>query len=121
MAYAGIALLFALIILFLPRSGTRKPEIPADKAGPSRVEQARPDSNARKAAEQSEPPLVLEVPRETPIATDVYIVVKGDTLWNISARFTGNPFNYPRIAGENRIANPDLIFPGQRIRLMKKP
>jgi nucleoid-associated protein YgaU len=47
------------------------------------------------------------------------VVKKDDTLWNISERFTGNPFNYPRIAGENRIADPDLIFPGQRIRLIK--
>ena len=74
----------------------------------------------RKQAEHSEPPLVLDIPRETQIITDVYVVVTGDTLWSISERFTGNPFNFPRIAGENRIANPDLIFPGQRIRLKKK-
>jgi nucleoid-associated protein YgaU len=49
----------------------------------------------------------------------VYVVQKGDTLWSISQRFTGSPYNYPRIAGENRIAEPDLIFPGQRIRLLK--
>jgi nucleoid-associated protein YgaU len=48
------------------------------------------------------------------------VVVKNDTLWSISERFTGNPFNYPRIAGENRIADPDLIFPGQTIRLKQK-
>jgi nucleoid-associated protein YgaU len=45
------------------------------------------------------------------------VVKKGDTLWAISKRFTGNPFNYPQVAKENNIKNPDLIFPGQEIRL----
>lgn len=66
------------------------------------------------------PPLVLDIPKNLPLSAEVYIVVKGDTLWIISERFTGSPFNYPRIAGENRIANPDLIYPGQKIRLLKK-
>ncbi len=66
------------------------------------------------------PELELDVPAEVPVEIDVYTVVKGDTLWDISERFTGSPWNFPRIAGENTIANPDLIFPGQRIRLIKK-
>ena len=47
--------------------------------------------------------------------TVLYTVKEGDTLWDISNRFTGNPFNYHAIAGQNRIPNPDLIFPGQRL------
>jgi nucleoid-associated protein YgaU len=47
----------------------------------------------------------------------VYTVVKGDNLWNIARRFTGNPLNYPRVAKDNSIATPDLIFPGQRIQI----
>jgi len=43
----------------------------------------------------------------------LYEVKRGDTLWHIAMRFTGDPFNYPRIAHENEIPNPDLIFPGQ--------
>ncbi len=66
------------------------------------------------------PQLELSIPPEMPVESDVYEVVEGDTLWSISERFTGNPYNYPRIAGENRIADPDLIFPGQRIRLYRK-
>jgi len=46
-----------------------------------------------------------------------YVVKKGDTLWNISEYFTGNPFNYHYIAEDNKIADPYLIFPGQRIRI----
>lgn len=77
---------------------------------------------------QAEPPrlaekpharLELDIPKNMTVDIDVYVVKKGDTLWSISERYTGTPFNYPRIAGENRIADPDLIFPGQRIRLNK--
>jgi chemotaxis signal transduction protein/nucleoid-associated protein YgaU len=46
--------------------------------------------------------------------SSIYVVKKGDTLWHISKRFTGNPFNYVYIADENRVENPDLIFPDQR-------
>ena len=65
-----------------------------------------------------EEPLVLKVPKGTVMDTEVYEVRKGDTLWHISKRFTGNPFNYPRVAKDNKIANPDLIFPKQKIRIM---
>jgi chemotaxis signal transduction protein/nucleoid-associated protein YgaU len=72
------------------------------------------------AGENPQPSLELDIPADSAVETQVYIVVEGDTLWSISERFTGNPYNYPRVAGENRIANPDLIFPGQRILLLKK-
>lgn len=67
---------------------------------------------------EPEAALVLKVPASRPVPEQViYIVVRGDTLWDISRRFTGDPFNYPRVARDNRIATPDLIFPGQTIRL----
>jgi chemotaxis signal transduction protein/nucleoid-associated protein YgaU len=47
----------------------------------------------------------------------IYEVKKGDTLWDISERYTGNPFNYPMIASDNEIKNPHFILPGQRILL----
>lgn len=78
---------------------------------------------SQQAGEQPQKPgkgeLTLEVPAGSPIESGVYIVRPGDTLWDISGRFTGKPTNYPRIAGDNRIANPDLIYPDQKIRLKK--
>ncbi len=49
--------------------------------------------------------------------SNIYEVKKGDTLWDISERYTGDPFNYPMIASDNEIKNPHIILPGQWILL----
>lgn len=43
-----------------------------------------------------------------------YTVVKGDTLSSIAGKYNTT---YPRLAAINGIANPDLIYPGQVIKL----
>lgn len=52
-----------------------------------------------------------------PAAPKVHIVVKGDTLSKIAARYLGDANRFPELARLNKIANPNRIFPGQRIRL----
>ena len=50
----------------------------------------------------------------------LHIVVKGDTLWDIAARYLGDPFLYPELAKLSRISDPDLIYPGDLIRIIIK-
>lgn len=48
----------------------------------------------------------------------IYIVRKGDTLWDITHNILKDPFLWPKVWNANReIRNPDLIYPGQRIRI----
>ena len=111
----AIAAVVAIFVLFgkFPKSEPSAPPRPSpvtrEVAGDS-----KPQPLPKK------PTLELLVPANMPVSMDTYVVAEGDTLWSISERFTGSPYNYPKIAGENRIADPDLIFPGQKIRLIKQ-
>lgn len=50
----------------------------------------------------------------------IHTVVKGDTLWTIASKYLGNPFLYNALAENSAIKNPDLIYPGDRVRIIKK-
>lgn len=46
-----------------------------------------------------------------------YIVRSGDTLSAIARRFCGSASDYPALAANSRIADPDVILPGEAVRL----
>lgn len=60
----------------------------------------------------------LESPPASP-EVQYYTVVKGDSLSGIAKRFYGNAMKYPKIFEANRevVKDPDLIYPGQKIRI----
>jgi LysM repeat protein len=49
---------------------------------------------------------------------ELHTARRGDTLWEISAKYYGNPYNWPRVWSYNRqVQNPHWIYPGDHIRL----
>lgn len=49
----------------------------------------------------------------------IHIVVTGDTLWAIAKHYVNNPYKYPRLAELSKIKNPDRIYPGNRVRILR--
>jgi nucleoid-associated protein YgaU len=72
---------------------------------------------AAKTSAPSPPPSHLP-----PAALDeiVHHVVPGDTLWDIAAHYLDDPFQYPELARLSQISNPDLIYPGDIIHIIRK-
>lgn len=58
------------------------------------------------------PGLVLKVPGKK--VPEVYIVRPGDTLWSIANRYN---LKVDDIISYNRLTNPNMIYPNQRLRL----
>ncbi len=59
-----------------------------------------------------------EVTQQTADVT-YYEIQKGDSLWKIATKFYGDGTKHTKLFAENRevIRDPDLIFPGQKIRI----
>jgi nucleoid-associated protein YgaU len=61
-----------------------------------------------------------ETPSEPTVEETIHIVVRGDTLWDIAKGYLGDPFRYPELARLSRIKDPDWIYPGDVIRIIRK-
>ena len=66
------------------------------------------------SAQQATPPIEL-----APGAPDKHIVVKGDTLWDISSTFLKSPWRWPEVwqLNKEQIADPHWIYPGDIVYL----
>jgi len=94
----------------LPITKEEDPQkLKTDKQQPLKTERAQPE----KAGEGGSIPVSAGM-------EFVHVVVKGDTLWDIAEKYLGDPFRYPELAKLSRISDPDLIYPGDLIRITKK-
>jgi LysM repeat protein len=59
-------------------------------------------------------------PESVPEGAAYYIIEKGDTLWDLSKRFLGNPYLWPQIWDQNRyVKDAHWIYPGDPLTLPK--
>lgn len=80
----------------------------------------------QKPKQQESPKKVVEQKKQE-VAYKTHTVVKGDTLWDISRKYYGDPRQWPKIWEANRrdknlgpISNPNRIYPGQKIKIPPK-
>jgi len=58
----------------------------------------------------------MQIQPDTP---DIYVIVKGDTLWDLSQKFLNNPWYWPKIWSLNAyIENPHWIYPGNKLKII---
>jgi LysM domain len=87
---------------------------PGQTAEPSQAPAPIPAQGRPPRNPKATPP--LELAKDAP---DRYVVVRGDTLWDISAKFLQKPWRWPEIWQLNRdqIRNPHWIYPGNIVYL----
>jgi nucleoid-associated protein YgaU len=63
----------------------------------------------------------MDAPEPEP-EVEYYTIVSGDSLSKIAKAYYGNAMDYPKLFEANRevITDPDLIYPGQKIRIPPK-
>jgi LysM repeat protein len=71
--------------------------------------------------QQQPPPEQGEVrtapPGQEQAPGQVHTVEKGDTLWDLSSKYLGSPWYWPKVWSYNpQIANPHWIYPGNQVR-----
>lgn len=71
-----------------------------------------PDGTVIGVVKKEEP-----APPVNPKSNGTHVVQPGDTLWAIAKKYYGNGAQYPKIFNANRdkIKNPNLIYPGQKL------
>ena len=74
-------------------------------------------SNAAIASQHNPPVASYNVPARIPREGINYRIRYGDTLWDIAEAFYRDPLQYPRIARNNNIRNPNYIIAGRTIRI----
>lgn len=59
-----------------------------------------------------------EFSRTYELKDGIYTVKRGDSLWGIAKALLGSGQRYTEIAKANHIKNPNLIYPGQNLKIL---
>ncbi len=87
----------------------------AQAPGGSEVEGTEVKQPAPQQPRQAGQGEVQTAPPEAP--SQVHTVEKGDTLWDLSSKYLGSPWYWPKVWSYNpQIANPHWIYPGNQVR-----
>lgn len=105
--------------------GTAAASAPSKESGQQPAEPAQTTTGA--GGKGAEPPKIAAQPEPKAAAgTDAadgfltYRILWGDTLWWLAWKYYKDPWQYWKIAQENKIKNPDRIFAGMNILIPKK-
>ena len=114
------SVLLPMFILGLSGCSSTQPQEPVAQSSPMAMahEPAEPDPipESDLAAIEDQPGEEMVSSLATPNFPERYVVVKGDTLWDISKRFLNDPWLWPSVWHINpSIRNPHLIYPGDII------
>ncbi len=120
-----IAAVAATVYALLPAPSRRAASIAAASAVPSSEHGIAPviaapaEATPKPIAAARPEAVVLTLPAASGMTERVhtYTVLRGDTLWQIAKRHVGDPFQYPELARLSHIRNPDLIQPGDIVRI----
>lgn len=110
----GAIIAKALLLFGLPPEGVTNTPSVVDPIPP------RPPPPTQPPVAPPPPPPPPPPPvQPAPVPTRTYTVVSGDTLSAIALRFYGTtgPFYWLKIANANGIANPNLIYPGNVLKI----
>ena len=116
------------VVRAAPAEPDPAPEAPATPSPATRVAAVesetlsitieRPTKTPRAQAKPAAASAAAPSPGQPATAVDiVHVVVRGDTLWDISRKYLHNPFRYPELVRLSGIRNPNLIHPGDIVRI----
>lgn len=137
-AIVFLTIVFILFLVLLVYTYLNKPALSEDgikEESPTEVVNAAPPAGkdvlseiktpvAAAVSEKKEPAAAVPVKKvSAPVVTKKnvkYRIKKGDTLWDISSAYYRTPWLYKKIAEDNKIKNPDLIFTGTYLNIKEK-
>lgn len=86
------------------------------KQAPVPTEEIVTEEKVEKEEKVEEKPSFEFKPTELPVE---HTVAKGEHLWGLAKRYYDDGYKWVEIARENKLVNPDLIYPGNKLTVPK--